>query len=101
MKRIVIIVMHLGLLLIVSPASAHQWCWTCAEDNTYGWQMMTPEERKQHQSKLQSFKEYDACKEYIYDHHKKMDERAKDKGVELPLMTLNPCAAMKARGQFK
>ncbi|MBW4055679.1 MAG: hypothetical protein HIU83_09785 [Proteobacteria bacterium] len=102
MKRIVTtIALTLALSLTVSTAFARNWRWTGNAQNTAGWQLMTPEERTEHQAKLRSFTEYNACKEYVVEHHKKMEERAKEKGVAVPVMRRNPCDMMKARGMLK
>lgn len=99
--NIAIIVLSLTTALITSSAFAHQWCWTSNQCNTYGWQLMTPDERKAHQANLASFRDYSACKKYIALHHKTMEERAKAEGVTLPAIADNPCEAMKARGSLK
>jgi hypothetical protein len=102
MKLIIItIVMPLVIALTVSSAFAHKWCWTCTQSNTYGWQLMTPDERKAHQAKLVSFTEFNACKEYIDKHHKKMEERARERGVDLPAVQEDPCDTMKAEDILK
>ena len=56
----------------------------CGADVTPGWAMMTPEERRQHQEKMRGFKDQQACQAYMDDHHKKMQERAKEQGKALP-----------------
>ena len=60
-----------------------------------------PRERAGHQAKMRGFTEYNACKEYIDAHHRKIEERAKEKGVAVPVMRQNPCDKMKARGILK
>lgn len=87
--------------LFASSAVARPWRWSGNQRNTYGWQLMTPQERAEHQTKLRGFTEYDACKEYVDEHHKQMEERAKEKGVAPPVMRRNPCDTMKARGILK
>lgn len=62
---------------------------------------MTPEERTEHRTKMRSFTEYGACKEYVDEHHKQMEQRAKNNGVPLPVMKSNPCDRMKAKGVVK
>jgi len=102
MKRtITIISLTLALALTVSSAFAGPGRWSANKGNTPGWQLMTPEERTEHQAKMRSFTEYNACKEYVDEHHKKMAERAKEKGVTVPVMRRNPCDMMKARGFLK
>ena len=102
MKRIITtIALTLAISLTVSSAFARPWRWTGNQNNTAGWQLMTPAERTEHQTKLRSFTEYNACKEYVDEHHKKMEERAKEKGVAVPVMRRNACDVMKAKGFLK
>lgn len=102
MKTIVTAVaLSLGLALAFANAEARPWRWQGDQRNTYGWQLMSPVERSEHQAKLRSFTEYEACKEYVDGHHKQMEERAREKGVAVPVMRRNPCDTMKARGVLK
>ena len=102
MKRIVTtIALTLAISLSVSSAFARPWRWDANQKNTAGWQLMTPEERTEHRIKMRSFTEYNACKEYVDEHHKKMEERAKEKGVAAPVMKRNDCDVMKAKGILK
>lgn len=102
MKRVITtIALGLVISLSVSTAFAKPWRWSCNQRNTPGWQLMTPQERLEHQTKLRSFTDYSACKEYVDEHHKQMEERAKEKGVSIPVMRQNPCDRMKARGLLK
>ena len=87
--------------LFATAAMAKPWRWSGNQKNTAGWQLMTPEERIEHQTKLRGFTEYNSCKEYVDEHHKKMEERAKEKGVAVPVMRQNPCDTMKAKGILK
>ena len=52
-------------------------------DRIYGWQLMSPVERQLHRQKMRSFKTREEREAYRKEHHKKMQERAKEKGVEL------------------
>lgn len=102
MKRIITtIALTLAISLTVSSAFARPWRWNADQKNTAGWQLMTPEERTEHRTKMRSFTEYDACKEYVDEHHRKMEERAKEKGVAAPVMKRNACDVMKAKGILK
>lgn len=87
--------------LVVSAALAHQWCWTCDRCNTYGWQLMTPEERKSHQARLAGFTGYSGCRGYIDAQRREMEERAREKGLDLPVVEQDPCDAMKGKGILK
>lgn len=102
MNRIIAtITLTLAVSLTVSSAFARPWRWDANQKNTAGWQLMTPEERTEHRSKMRSFTEYNACKEYVDEHHKQMEQRAKEKGVAVPVMKRNPCDVMKAKGVLK
>ena len=102
MRRIITFTsLALAITLAASSSFAHQWPWSCNQENTYGWHLMTPEERKEHQAKLAGFTEYKVCREYIDLHQKKMEERAKDEAVTLPVIDINPCDEMKSRGTLK
>jgi len=58
--------------------------WRASEANTRGWQLMTPEERIEHQARIRSFRTYEECQSYRLAHHEKMEERARQSGRELP-----------------
>ena len=77
--------------------------WAANQGNSWGWTLMTPEERTEHQNKMRGFKTYDECKTYQEEHHKQMEARAKEKGVTLPMGKPGGygCDNMKARGFLK
>ncbi len=58
--------------------------WRASEDNTRGWQLMTPEERVEHQARVRSFKTLGECRAYQQEHHQLMKQRATEKGMALP-----------------
>jgi hypothetical protein len=91
-----------GIVLSTSGLALARGPWTANQGNTWGWQLMTPEERIEHQNKMRSFKTYDECKAYQEEHHKQMEARAKEKGVTMPPMGPRyGCDNMKARGYIK
>lgn len=47
---------------------------------------MTPAERQQHREKLRSMKTEQEREAYRREHHKQMQDRAREKGVKLPDM---------------
>ncbi len=53
-------------------------------DNTYGWSMMTPQEREEHQTKMMDMKSPGDCKAYMDKHHQEMMDRAKQHGTAMP-----------------
>lgn len=92
-----------GIILSTSGlAQAKEGPWAAEHGNTWGWQLMTPEEREEHQAKMRNFKTYEECKAYQAEHHKQMEARAGEKRVALPPMGSGyGCDNMKARGFFK
>jgi hypothetical protein len=71
------------LLALAAPAAAGG-PWRASETNTRGWQLMTPEERIEHQARIRGFRSYDECRSYQLEHHRLMEERARQRGLELP-----------------
>lgn len=110
MTRITVLTAALLASLIATPALAQQGqgkgmgggggC-RYGSDNVAGWKMMTAEERTEHRNKMRSMKSYDECVAYQSEHHKQMEQRAKEKGVSLPPPRTRACDQMKARGFFK
>jgi hypothetical protein len=71
------------------------------KDNTWGYQLMTPEERTAQRDKMRATKTYDECKALQDEHHKAMEARATEQGKTLPAPRNNGCDRMKANGYFK
>lgn len=57
--------------------------WRASEDNVSGWQLMTPDERIRHQTKIRGFSQYEDCHAYQLEHHRLMEERAREKKLQL------------------
>jgi Flp pilus assembly protein TadD len=77
--------------------------WRVTKANTMAYGLMTPAERAEHQAKMRSFKTYDECVAYTAEHHKMMEERAKDKNITLPGFQKGKfgCDNMKEKGFLK
>jgi hypothetical protein len=77
--------------------------WAATPGNTWGYQLMTPQERTEHQTRMRSFKTYEECKVYQEEHHQQMEARAKEKGTTLSARRAGGfgCDNMKARGYLK
>lgn len=71
----------IGLLLI--GAASARGPWRASESNTRGWQLMSPEERIEHQAKIRSFTKLEECRSYQVSHHQLMEERAQQRGLAL------------------
>jgi hypothetical protein len=54
------------------------------DEPIYGSQLMTEQERIEHRNKMRSLKTYEEREAYRLEEHKKMQARAKEKGVTLP-----------------
>lgn len=57
---------------------------TQAQEPIYGSQLMTPEERVAHRKTMRSLKTAEERDAFRAEHHRLMQERAKEKGVTLP-----------------
>ena len=75
--------------------------WRAAEQNSYGWQFMTPDERVEHQRRMRGFDSYEECKSYQVEHHAQMAERARQAGVVLTPKSHSGCDQLRTRGRLK
>lgn len=55
-----------------------------AADRMYGYELMTPQERMEYQTKMRAMKTEQERETYRMEHHKLMQERAKAQGKTLP-----------------
>lgn len=84
------------LMLFCATSAAAKGPWRASDGNTRGWQLMTPEERIEHQAKIRSFKTLVACRAYQVEHHQLMEARARAKGVPLPSGERDLCEHLQA-----
>ncbi len=56
----------------------------CGPNSSSGWSMMDKKERAEYREHVRSSKTYQECRGYVDEHHTKMVERAKDKGLAAP-----------------
>ena len=80
-------------LCITFPAAS-----VFAEDQVYGWQMMSEQERQEHRTKIQNMKTEKERNQYRLEHHKKMEQRAKEQGKTIQNMPQNRNNMMEERG---
>jgi hypothetical protein len=66
------------------PALAAEKTQTLAQDRAYGYELMTEQERIEHRTHMRALKTEKEREQYRLEHHKKMQERAKERGVTLP-----------------
>lgn len=64
------------------------------QDATAGWSMMSPQERSEHQQKMQAMKTREECTAYHAQHREQMAARAKERGVTMPTPRRDPCAGL-------
>ena len=57
-----------------------------ADEQAYGWQLMTPQERQEYQAKMKAFKTDEERKAFLEQHRKAMQKRAEAQGITLPHM---------------
>ncbi len=72
--------------------------WRAGEGNTRGWQLMTPEERVEHQARIRSFTSLAQCEAYREEHHRQMEQRARERGVSLRGGGRDFCAHLRSDG---
>lgn len=85
----------IGLLLSLATAAQARGPVRASDGNTRGWQLMTPEERIEHQAMIRGFRTYEECRHYQVAHHQLMEERARQRGVELPQGRRDFCAHLR------
>lgn len=90
-----------GLLLTLAAATAHAGPWRADPDNSRGWELMSPAERIEHQRRLRSFTDYEACRAYQQAHHAQMEARAQAAGRSLRPRARSPCDDLRERGDIK
>ena len=83
MKRTLSLLASTMLIVGIGTAQA-RGPWAANQGNTAGWQLMTPEERIEHQAKIRGFKTYEECRSYQVAHHQLMEVRARARGIDLP-----------------
>jgi hypothetical protein len=69
--------------------------WRADEQNTRGWDLMTPQERIDHQARVRGFADYQSCQAYRTRHHGLMVERARQRGLTLPESGRDFCDRLK------
>jgi len=81
MKTTISIMAFAALMFLMFPFQ-----FSYAAEPVYGWQLMSEQERTEHRTKMQSLKTREEWERYRLEHHKKMQQRAKQKGITLSEM---------------
>lgn len=95
----------LMFVVLASPA-AHAFPSYASGDGFRGAELMTPDERKAHVVKMQSFQSFDDCEAYTAAHEAELQKRAAAQHVILPpksavLFDGDPCKVMRFMGRIK
>lgn len=84
-KTLLVSAIASGLMVIVSPGFAEETpVQKQAQEQIYGSQMMTAQERAEYQAKMRAAKTVEAREQIRAEHHQAMQVRAKEKGLTLP-----------------
>lgn len=94
-------VLFLLMLFATHAAPANAGPWRAAEGNVVGWQLMTPDERIEHQRRLRGFDDYGECVAYVAAHHAELAARAERAGVVLATRRQSVCDQLRAEGRLK
>lgn len=54
------------------------------QEQVYGYELMNEQERAEHRARIRSLKTEQEREQFRLEHHRKMQERAKERGVTLP-----------------
>jgi hypothetical protein len=92
MKRETFVVYALAIALLLFPGltsaadqgPAHETAQTQKEEQIYGSQLMTQEERTEYHAKMRAAKTAEEREQIREEHHERMKDRAKERGVTLP-----------------
>lgn len=88
----VVCLIAVGLLIWAAAAAQARGPWRADEANTQGWQLMTPQERIEHQALVRGFTSYEPCHAYQLSHHRLMEARARQMNLVLPPERRDFCA---------
>jgi len=81
-KTYVIVTFAAGVALATPMLLAQER--TQAQEHVYGSQLMTPQERDQYRAKMRSLTTEQEREQLRQQHHKAMQQRAKERGMTLP-----------------
>ena len=83
-----------GLLTLPLTTTAADPAPKAAEQQIYGSQLMTQQERLEHRARLQAAKTAEEREQIRKEHHERMQQRAKEKGLRLPEQPAMPAGGM-------
>ncbi len=94
------------LLTVLACQTAHAFPSYASGEGFRGAELMTPDERKAHVAKMQSFKTFEECQAYTAAHEVEIQKRAAEQRVVLPpkntsIFGGDPCKVMRFMGRIK
>lgn len=94
------------LLTALACQAAHAFPSYASGDGFRGAELMTPDERKAHVAKMQSFHTFDECQAYTAAHEAEIQKRAAEQHVVLPpkntgMFGGDPCKVMRFMGRIR
>lgn len=101
MKRLAVF-----LFAVLASTAAHAFPTYASGDGFRGAELMTPEERKAHVARMQSFKTFEECQAYTAAHEADIQKRAAARNLVLPprntsVFDGDPCKVMRFMGRIK
>lgn len=96
----------LALLIALASPAAHAFPSYASGEGFRGAELMTPDERRAHVARMQSFHTFDECEAYTAAHEAELQKRAAAQHVTLPakstgLFDGDPCKVMRFMGRIK
>jgi len=88
-----------GYAIAVEPASTTEQAQAQQQEQIYGSQLMTPQERAEQRAKMRAAKTAEEQEQIRREHHERMAVRAKERGVTLPDEPLTRGGGMGAGGR--
>lgn len=94
------------MLIALASQTAHAFPSYASGDGFRGAELMTPDERKAHVARMQSFHTMEECQAYTASHEIELQKRAAAQHVSLParntgLFDGDPCKVMRFMGRIK
>lgn len=94
------------MLFALVSQSAQAFPSYASGDGFRGAELMTPDERKAHVTKMQSMQTFEECQAYTAAHEVELQKRAAEQKVTLPakrttLFDGDPCKVMRFMGRIK
>lgn len=71
------------VLFLFAGGAISRGPWRASESNTRGWELMSPQERIEHQARIRGFATLAECEVYQNEHRREIEARAAQLGKQL------------------